>query len=68
MQEETSKNGVSFLYSIKCISGHKPRSSTKLLSNPPQSYNIVKRPAQSSREKKSNRQARLMHRSDRYGK
>ena len=48
MQEETSKNGVSFLYSIKCISDHKPRSSTKLLSKPSQSYNIVKRPAQSS--------------------
>ena len=48
MQEETSKNGVSFLYSIKRISDHKPRSSTKLLSKPPQSYNIVKRRAQSS--------------------
>lgn len=48
MQEETSKNGVSFLYSIKRISYHKPRSSTKLLSKPPQSYNIVKRRAQSS--------------------
>lgn len=48
MQEETSKKGVSFLYSKKRISYHKPRSSTKLLSKPPQSYNIVKRRAQSS--------------------
>ena len=35
-------------YSINRISDHKPRSSTKLLSKPPQSYNIVKRRAQSS--------------------
>ena len=47
-KERLLKKGVSFLYSKKRISYHKPHSSTKLLSKPPQSYNIVKRRAQSS--------------------